>query len=124
MHPILVAALLMLASFTLTPASAVDLGLPGPTVGDADGDGLPEASDEYATPECGCACPVVGGGFQAEAAGQEVFVAAAASCQSGYAYDVGPGEPDPDGDVEFEPFTICYPESMYQLCGGAIAIGD
>ena len=75
-------------------------------VGDRDGDGHTEASVDVDTPRCGCYCPGVGGGFEAEAAGQELFLDAyTALCQHGVEADVDPANLDPLGPVVVDPFV-------------------
>lgn len=109
---LLTAVVLLLIGLANAPAASAAIQPPTPlpivTVGDRDGDGLPEASSEYSTPVCGCNCPVVGGGVELSAAGQRLYVVAAtALCQSAYAIDVDPGQPDPTNNPSVEPIIIC-----------------
>ncbi|MEA3202461.1 MAG: hypothetical protein QOI63_127 [Thermoplasmata archaeon] len=92
------------------PSAAAQQPLPAAcptTVGDPDGDGLPEVGSACSTPPCGCNCPVVGGGAHIQAAGQEATVIAATSiCEYATLVSVDPGAPDPNGPVVVDPIII------------------
>jgi hypothetical protein len=101
---LLLAGLVALA----VPATAQKLPTVCPTsVGDSDGDGLPEASSTCSTPPCGCNCPVVGGGAHLQAAGQEATVIGATSlCEYLVIVQADPGAPNLAGPVAVDPIVI------------------
>jgi hypothetical protein len=107
------------------PASAADTSdlLPLPVAGDTDGDGWVEVDWEFSTPQCGCACPVVGAGFDLVGAGQEESSAwfATSGCQTAWDVDFDGGEPDATDPARLEPFLICWGATTV-LCG-SIAFG-
>lgn len=121
------AALGLVGLGSMPVASAAEIPLPaGVTVGDRDGDGLPEAHASAGTPPCLCYCPVVGAGAEVEAAGQEVYaVAIDGLCSYGAAADVDPNAVEPLGPASVDPFLICGGSLQAALCGslnGAIAV--
>jgi hypothetical protein len=90
------------ASLALTAPGASALrrsDLPSITVGDSDGDGLPEISVAgTAGGPCACRCPVVIGGAAAGAAGQEVDATGATVlvvCGNRVAAVLDPDPPEP-----------------------------
>jgi hypothetical protein len=100
--PLLAALALAAALLTLSlPASATDLGLVPVSIGDRDGDGLPEVgAGGIVGGPCGCDCPVAGVLVEADAAGQHAEGWAALVllpiCGVGAIVDVDPGAVAPN----------------------------
>lgn len=94
------------------PASAADYSstLPLPAVSDSDGDGWYEVEWDFSTPQCGCACPVVGAGVELIGLGQEPSEAwvATSGCQTAWSVDYDGGEPDATEPPVAQPFLICW----------------
>lgn len=107
---LLVAILVMAVPLGAADPIPIDRGL---TIGDGDGDGYPEASGHaVGLGPCGCACPVVGAGVQADVAGQSVFVYGATIlvvCGTGAWSDADPGEVDADGHPDVRPIVYTWP---------------
>jgi len=110
-------ALTLLASLSVQDVAAVDLATPPPvqvdlvkhTVTDRDGDGQLEDTYTFATPQCGCNCPIVGGGADVEAADQDHYLVAATSVCQWYAQvSIERGSGDILGAYGVDPFIILY----------------
>ncbi len=113
------------AAAEITAPPIIKLDLIEHTVTDRDGDGIKEDTYTYASPACGCNCPVVGGGADIIAADQDHYIVAATSgCQHYFQVSIERGQANLLGQYSVDPFTIFYAgglEPIFDDLSGVIA---
>ncbi len=127
MRILAILTLTLLASLSVQGAAAADPTIVNPgliehSVTDRDGDGQLEDTYTFATPQCGCNCPVVGGGADVEAADQDhYFVAATSVCQWFAQVSIERGSGDILGGYGIDPFIILYLAGLEPVLENLIA---